>query len=402
MRLKELSKIFSTTFISNKKQYTINLLFLLALIAGMLCISCEESLPGLINPDTLDTQRIEIKDGAIEWRSSPVNIGEDDLLYIGEDQSVKTVALAQFEDTTFIDMDPDSIININLVLHTYRQLFQERDDSVDAKINISQINQTEPFESEGENLTIDDINSINKVDLKNYTIPDTMTSSQKIEISIAVEKLSGQLTSENKLNLLFEASDAESDFIQSIHSSNYSTQYLQLEVEYQEDGDTTTVGISADKDASMIEYKNKNIANDSVVVTEGFESYLILPVTIDTNFAQTTIVTKAELTIDYEDVIDYGTGVPLSFVNTYEAGGDFSLSQVDTLDANRKYVYSDSSTSSFTFNVKNLVQNAVAEGENEFYLVIWCDNAAADVTQFIIDEKKYNLEILIANQEIKN
>ena len=406
MRLMELLKIFSKINTNNKKKYISTLLLTLIFLTINIYISCDEELPSSIEDNSyVKFDSTKVNAGSISWRhESPSDNGRDYILYIGEDQSVTAKALVQFDlsDSTFYNMEHDSILYINLVFNTYDQLWQGKDDSASINIKISQLTGNNIEWPADESIDID-VDQFSKAEIVNYTVPDTMTNSKTIEIDLEMETIAGALTRNQQLNLLFEAGDPnQSGAIQTLYSQNYSSGSISFDIGYMSNGDTLSKNENAVNDISLIEYKNSSdIENNQQVVSEGFESYLVLPVQIDTNFSQSSIVAKAELKLDYQKVIDYNSGIPLSIVNSEQLDEDFILSEIDSLQGNVKYAYSDTSSNQFVFDVKNLVQDVVANQTTEFYFVIWCEDTGPDIAQFILEEKEYDLEIFTANQELK-
>ncbi|MCF7885667.1 MAG: hypothetical protein K9M80_04145 [Candidatus Marinimicrobia bacterium] len=401
MRLIKLLKKFKQLSIFNKIRSIVKLTSL-GLIFLTLCVnfSCEEKLPGLLRDKSFTefTTR-KIKGNSVDLHLENPDNQHDRLLYIGEDQDVKCNSFIKYDlsESSFNELEADSIVSASLTFYTFDQLHQGEGDSVDMQIKVSRVvNDLNISESE-----YVDYSAFyqDTVGIASSTIQDSLTSSSYFTIDLPIEKMAAPLTQNSSLTLLLD-SDNKQEVIQTIYSQNYNAEYLELRVGYWKDNDTSYTNMTPTADIADINYKKiSKDDSDLNVITEGLESYLVVPIALDTTYSINTIVTKANLEIEAGEVVDYNSGIPLSIT---EVDTDFVLSEIDSSDRNTSYVYNDDQDSTITLDVKAFIENAIQAERKKLKFVIWCEDVGPDITRFYIKNKKYDLKILTANQEIKD
>lgn len=386
-----------------KKMKNINLILISFLSLYLIFYtSCEEEIPGVMNSESFTKfDSLQAKDGGLEWRNEAPDIAQDNLLYFGEDNFVKNYALTKYDlsEANLDTLNTDDILGANILINTHDQLWQGEDDSLAANMILSLLDNSVIWSEKD----YKDLNIINTdtTGLIKYTIPDTMTSSANFKVDLPVGKLADVITGKQEFNLLINGEYySEKGPIQTIYSSEYNSDYLQIEVEYRNSrGDTIERTIETTDDISITEYKSRmELITNEMVITEGLESFIVLPVEIERNYSSDVIVVDATLQIEAEEVIDYNAGIPLAIT---DVDSNFVLAEVDSSNRNISYAYSDMD-SSLSFDVKAFLQNAIRDDKKEFNFVIWCEDNAPNIAQFYLKNKNYTLEILTleqANQE---
>jgi len=360
--------------------------------------SCEEEIPGVMTSESFTKfDSLQTKDGRIEWKNEDPDIAQDNLSYFGEDNYVKTYSLTKYDlSQSHLDtVNTNDILGANILINTHDQLWQGEDDSLDANMILSLLDNSVTWTEKN----YKDINilSTDTTGLIKYTIPDTMTSSSNFKVDLPVSKLADVITGKQEFNLLINGEYySEKGPIQTLYSSEYNSDYLQIEIEYRNSrGDTIERTIETTDDISITEYKNRTeLINDKMVITEGLESFIVLPVEIERDFSSDVIVVDAALQIEAEEVIDYNAGIPLAIT---DVDSNFVLAEVDSSNRNISYAYSDMD-SSLTFDVKAFLQNAIQDDKKAFNFVIWCEDNAPNIAQFYLKNKNYTLEILTLEQ----
>ena len=360
--------------------------------------SCEEEIPGVMTSESFTKfDSLQTKDGRIEWKNEDPDIAQDNLLYFGEDNYVKTYSLTKYDlSQTHLDtVNTNDILGANILINTHDQLWQGEDDSLDANMILSLLDNSLTWTEKN----YKDINiiSTDTTRLIKYTIPDTMTISSNFKIDLPIRKFSEIITGKQEFSLMINGEYySEKGPIQTIYSSEYNSDYLQIEIEYRNSrGDTIERTIETTDDISITEYKSRmELITNEMVITEGLESFIVLPVEIERDFSSDVIVVDAALQIEAEEVIDYNAGVPLAIT---DVDSNFVLSEVDSSNRNISYAYSDMD-SSLTFDVKAFLQNAIQDDKKAFNFVIWCEDNAPNIAQFYLKNKNYTLEILTLEQ----
>lgn len=381
----QMNKIFNSIIFSS---------FIIAIIFST---SCDESLPGLVRDDMLieyDSTITLAK--ALDWRTSQPDNGNDHILYFGQDENVRCFSLARYDLSNFsLDtLNQDSLIEVYLELNTADQLWQGTDDSAAIDLVVSSFDNSLSW-SESDYSQVN-YNEYSGEEITTHTIPDTMTNSGYLEVDLPLDKVAGLITGETELNFNLHAGDTQGP-IQSFYSSEYGS-YLQLMVGFRDDtGDTLYAQIDPSEDVAVTEYLNQSEIDDSPMLSEGLESYFVLPVEIDTSFGKNTIISEARLELEIGEVVDYNVGMPLAVT---DVDSEFVLADIDSSIRSIRYAYSGDS--SVTMDVRSFVQSAMEEGKAKFQFAIWCEDNAHDFVRFFLSERKYDLKIMTINQKIEN
>ncbi len=398
MKLMEFLKNSSkrTSYLQMNKIFN-SIIFSFFIIAIIFSTSCDENLPGLVRDDMLteyDSTMSLAK--PLEWRTSEPDNGNDHILYFGQDENVRCFSLVHYDlsDFSLDTLSQDSLVEVYLEINTADQLWQGTDDSTAIDLVVSRFDNSLSW-SESDYSQVS-FSGYNGEEITTYTIPDTMTNSGYVEVDLPLDKMAGLVTGETELNFNLHAGETQG-LIQSFYSTEYGS-YLNLMVGFRDGtGDTLYAQIDPSEDVAVTEYLNQSEIDDSLMLSEGLESYFVLPVEIDTTFGKNTIVSEARLELEVEEIVDYNVGMPLAVT---DVDSEFVLADIDSSVRSIRYAYAGDS--SVTMDVRSFVQAAMEDGRAQFQFAIWCEDNAHDFVRLFLSDRKYDLKIMTINQKIEN
>ncbi|HDP69061.1 MAG TPA: hypothetical protein ENN20_11290 [Candidatus Marinimicrobia bacterium] len=360
------------------------------LAAGMILAACEEKIPTIQNqPESFfNRQSLTIPADSIRFAQGIVqpSIGQSAVLFVGDDENVRTDALMKFGNVGYFLPDSiDQFLSAQLILYSVNQYRLDGLPPENLNIGLYQLL------NDGIDPWTEDSSYAGNFNIEDYTLslitefsyPASGTDTVRIALNPTL--IAGWYDGSNSdYSLVFRPADTTIAAIQGFYSVEAAT-YPRISVEYVIESDTSVSSILPTEDLSLIRFKKMLDPATRFNVSSGRASYCLLRFDFENLLTDdNTIIARADLKlkIDRHQTQNYR-----ELFNLYVNVVDSNIVLADSLDEygnpvlitgynpiNDSYTYStavSATEDSVTISIKSFFQGVVSGYTSNYGIVVY-------------------------------
>ncbi|MBN2601085.1 MAG: DNRLRE domain-containing protein [Candidatus Marinimicrobia bacterium] len=347
---------------------------------ALLIFSCEEKIPTIQNPGGFfDFSTLTIPADSMIFAQAVVtpDIGQSDVLYIGNDENVYAYTLLKFGKIKYYL--PDSVgefISLKLNLRSDHQYRLNDLTGETVGINVYHLvnNGIDPWTESSSSVYNFNIDSLNCELLTEFNYSDSDTVVFDLDPILVSQWYD---SSDKDYTLVFKQADTTIAAIQTFYSSEASY-YPWLEISYQADGDTLTANILPTEDLSILKFKKPVDSSTLFNINSGRASFSVLKFGFEDILTdENEYIAKADLRVSIDPVLTQRYGdifylyVNLADSSILDAEGNLDPGYDPVDQSYDFYVSVGVSDTVAVINIKSLLQGVVSKYIDNYGIVLY-------------------------------